>query len=565
MLISLSLGSFIKVNGHSAYNNLLEDQKELESEKEDIHISEPNEIIPLAAYQNIYTKDGWEPNNSKGNASSLGTLISEYSLGLVTGGTLHDSGPNWQTNIEDRDVDYYYFKTTEPYNFKVELKNIPANCDYDIKLYEKGKTWIFFNTYTQVGYSNLGSNSDEIINRYYNVKTKESYSYLPEGEYVIEIYSYRGCSSQRYGLHIGFSGLDDEYEINDTMLTAYQIPSTSSGSSSFNLDIKGTIDRVDDVDYYKFTPSKDNAQVTITLNSPASNYKYKLALYQNSTLITSSYSSNVISDAYTNVQLTKGNTYYIKVYSESAHSTKFKYTLNIKGSNFDTVYNFKDTNNNWIGNGILWTYNESASTTNGYTARKRYSSSESYLYLTKKVYLYNFDALNLGRAIGALEKTVEILEENHTFLGTLGYDSWFAVGGAAYDKIMKYLTGSSGTMFYVGLAYTSYKFFAKYTMTEYEINLLSYFCEQMRMVANNPQSYRIEIDVYKRYGSNEEYIYLKFSNSNDIFAPSTYFDDVYTNYVVYGNLSYINLSQHIDNLNEYIFNTNHYYKNNFGV
>lgn len=119
MLISLSLGSFIKVNGHSAYNNLLEDQKELESEKEDIHISEPNEIIPLAAYQNIYTKDGWEPNNSKGNASSLGTLISEYSLGLATGGTLHDSGPNWQTNIEDRDVDYYYFKTTEPYNFKV--------------------------------------------------------------------------------------------------------------------------------------------------------------------------------------------------------------------------------------------------------------------------------------------------------------------------------------------------------------------------------------------------------------------------------------------------------------
>lgn len=51
MLISLSLGSFIKVNGHSAYNNLLEDQKELESEKEDIHISEPNEIIPLAAYK----------------------------------------------------------------------------------------------------------------------------------------------------------------------------------------------------------------------------------------------------------------------------------------------------------------------------------------------------------------------------------------------------------------------------------------------------------------------------------------------------------------------------------
>lgn len=443
------------------------------------------------------------------------------------------------------------------------MRNIPANNDYDIELYQvKRRIWPLSDIYILIASSKRANNADEMMNSC--TIDGVTYSYLPEGEYVIKIYSYKGVSSERYELKISFNGLDDEYENNDTLANAYPLPNSIYHTYDyriFDTTIKGTIDRVDDVDYYKFTLTKDAAEIQITLDNIASNYIYELSLYRGGTLLAIGTPGAI---QQTIVQQLKGGyTYYIKVHSNlGAHSTKYKYTLKIKGIEFSNQLNFKDSSNNYISNGIVWTYDEAASTySDGYKALYRYSSSESYLYLYQKIYLYNFNIADLGYAIGALDKTIDILESNHNFLGTMGWDSWVSVGTFAYESIKKVYVNPYKFAVYLG--YTTFRFFGEYTMTEYKINLLRYFSDRIKSVLDYHNYYRIEIEVYKRHGSNDEYIYIKFNGKADSFANPVYFDNVYSNYLVKGTLSYIGPDDNQYYLNKYIFDTDHNYKNNF--
>lgn len=520
-------------------------------------------VNPQAKYTSVHVKDGYESNDSLGKASNLGVLVSDYALGIYTSGTIHDTGPNYQTDRNHRDVDYFEFTTQEPYKFQVQLTNIPEGCDYDIVLYVKTKTWLVFNKYTQVGSSKRGSNYNELIDSYHNQDTGEFYDYLPEGTYVIEIYSYKGVSSQRYGLRVGFNGLPDDYEENNTKSSAYQynLPSLSS----YNTSLQGTIDRNDDVDWFVITPPKYNSRITINLRSPASNYKYKMELYNGSTLVTTNYESNVLEDKYTNLQLIHGNTYYIKIYSEgqTTHSTKFKYTLQFSGTNSDSVYNYKNSYGNWIQYGMIWTYDAAASTKNGYSAKKYYSLNESYLYMTEKIYLYNMNPIDIGRAMGAFDKLIEILETRPSYLETLKEDLWTSVGTGVFDFIMKKSLDFNPYTLAIQLGYTTYEFYANDTLSQYEVNLYSYMSEQLKKVANDIDNYRIEIEVYTRAGSNDKYIYLNFINNDDLYAPDFFADTIYSNQIVYGNISYINSATNTSYINKYLFNANNKYKNNF--
>lgn len=516
-----------------------------------------------ASYQNVYTKDAYEDNNSKGNASNLGTFVSDYALGVSTGGTIHDTGPDYLTNRDDRDIDYYEFTTQEPYVYQIRLSNIPANCDYDIKLYVKTKTFIFFNKYTQVAYSAFGGTSNELMDSYNNNETGESYDYLPEGKYVVEIYSFKGCSSNSYSLSFSFRGLDDDYEINDTKNSAYQY--SLPNSETYNTSLQGTIDRNDDVDWFLISPQSYNSRISITLRSPASNYKYRMELYNGNNFVSSNFSSDVIEDKYTNLQLIYGNTYYIKIYSpnNSTHSTKFKYTLSFSGTNSNTTYNYKDNNGNWNQYGMIWTYDQEASTNNGYTAKKYYSYNESYLYMTEKIYLYNFNAVDIGRAIGAYDKLIELLDERPNFLQTIGEDIWISVGTGAFDYIMKKKVDFNPNTFYIKLGYTVYKFVAQETLSQYQLNLYNYMSSKLNDVTQDTNHYRIEIEIYSRAGSTDKYIYVRFINNNDLYVPDFFPDTIYTNEIVYGNITYLNSTLNSDYVNNYLFNSNHNYKNNF--
>lgn len=513
-------------------------------------------------YQNIYSKDGYENNNSKDNASDFGVLFSEYALGLYCGSTIHDVGPNYATDEDDRDIDFYEFTTQEPYYFQIDLIDIPTGCDYDIKMYVKTKIMIFFDVYTEVASSTNGGSSSELINSYENSETNENFDYLPEGTYVLEVYSYNGCSSQEYCIHIGFNGLDDTYETNDTSNYAYyyNLPSSSIYATS----IQGTIDKNDDVDWFEINPPSCNSRITINLHSPASNYKYNMEFYNGTSLMTSNYSSNAIEDEYADLQLIEGNTYYIKIYSsnQAIHSTKFEYTLSFSGTNSNDTYSFKDYNGNWNQYGMIWTYDQIASTNNGYTAKKYYSYSESYLYMIEKIYLYNFNAFDIVRAMGAYEKLIDIINQSPNYLSTINENVWYTVGEAVWEAILKHTITLSPVEIIVQLGYTSFKFICDGNLDQYQINLYNYMATQLREVANNVDNYRIEIEIYSRAGSTDEYIYISFLDDNELYAPAFFSDTIYTNEIVYGNISYID-TQNYDYVNEYLFNENHNFKNNF--
>ena len=521
-------------------------------------------VSTLASYQSIYEKDSYEKNNSKGNAANLGTLYSEYNLGMWTGGTIHDTGKNYSTDSDDRDVDYYEFTIEESYEYIIELTNIPTGCDYDIKLYHKKKTLLLFNNYVQVDASAKGSNSDEVLNEYNNDEDEEYYNYLPKGTYVIEVYSYRGCSSQRYSLHIGFRGLDDDYEENDTQSNPYTLNLPSS--SSYSTEIKATIDKNNDEDWYKIVPPSYNSTLTVNLHSPASNYKYNLELYRGSSKITNGFSSNVIDDQYTNIQLIQGMTYYVRVYAknEDVHSTDFKYTLTFSGTNSNVTYNYKNSSGNWNQYGMIWEYDMDASTNSeGYVAKKYFSYNESYLYMTQKIYLYNFNAIDLYYSIGAYKKLLEKLEDNPTFLEDLGIGAITMVGTSAVEYIVKGVFELDPRLFVIELAGTAFKIVSDITLTEYQKNLYSYMFNNLENVVNDINNYRIEIEIYSRPLSEDKYIYVNFVNNDDVYAPNFFVDTIYTNEIVYGNISYLSETQNTKYVNDYIFNDQNNFKNNF--
>lgn len=521
-------------------------------------------ISTLASYKSIYEKDSYENNNSKGNATDLGTLYSEYNLGLWTGGTIHDTGKNYNTDSDDRDVDYYKFTIEEPYEYIIELKNIPFGCDYDIKLYHKKKTLLVFNDYVQVASSAKGSNYDEVLNDYSNDDDKEYYDYLPKGTYIIEVFSYRGCSSQNYALHIGFRGLDDAYEENDTQSNSYNLnlPTTSS----YSTEVKATIDKNNDEDWYKIVPHSYNSTLTVNLHSPASNYKYDLALYMGSSKITSGFSSDACEDQYTNIQLIYGMTYYVRVYAKNddVHSTNLEYTLTFRGTNSNVLYNYKNSSGSWNQYGMIWEYDIDASTnSDGYVAKKYYSYNESYLYMTKKIYLYNFNAAELNKAIGAYRKLVEKLEDEPGFLKSLGNEIKGMVGTGVADFIIKKTCDFDPCLFFLELAGTSFKIVSDVTLTEYQINIYNYMADNLEMVVNDIEHYRIEIEIYSRPMSEEKYIYINFVNNDDLYAPNFLTDTIYTNEIVCGNISYLNETQNTEYVNGYIFNDQNNFKNNF--
>lgn len=117
-----------------------------------------------------YTLDQFEPNDSFSTAVSI-------QAPKTIQGTIH--------TVNDKD--YYRLTIPDMSGITITLENIPASCDYELKLFNSSKKMISSST--------NGAGKDEVI-----------YTTLTSGTYYIWVHSYAGASSTNYKLTV--SALD---------------------------------------------------------------------------------------------------------------------------------------------------------------------------------------------------------------------------------------------------------------------------------------------------------------------------------------------------------------------
>ncbi len=112
-----------------------------------------------------YNSDSYEPNNTMSAATYLSSSTSLYA-------TIHNS----------TDVDYYRLVITTPRSVSISLSNIPANCDYDLELWDSSHV---------IARSLNGGTSVETIN-----------TTLSVGTYYIRVFPHSGYSGATYRLTV---------------------------------------------------------------------------------------------------------------------------------------------------------------------------------------------------------------------------------------------------------------------------------------------------------------------------------------------------------------------------
>ena len=232
------------------------------------------------------SKNEGEPNNSMGSALTVNsddTVI----------GTLSSAS----------DVDWFKVKFSSNGVANFWLGNVPANCNYQLELYNTSGT--------NIAGSYNGDGQQELISLY-NVSANTWY--------YVKIYSAKGSSTtSSYTFRTKWYPPKDSYESNDTFASATSLTLNSSKTA--------TINHPDDVDFYKFTISGEN-YVDVLLSGIPSGCVYDMAVYNgrdDSYLLTTVTGSGTTRE-YT-ATLNSG-TYYVKIYSrnQSTYGSS-KYTI----------------------------------------------------------------------------------------------------------------------------------------------------------------------------------------------------------------------------------------------
>ena len=120
--------------------------------------------------KSAYTPDNYEPNNSFSTATAI-TIPNAYFANL------HSMN----------DYDYYVFTLPELSSVNINLKNIPAGCDYELLLFDSSRRLI--------------SSSKNSYNRDESILT-----ILNAGTYYIKVYSYNNVASTNYKLEVFSDG-----------------------------------------------------------------------------------------------------------------------------------------------------------------------------------------------------------------------------------------------------------------------------------------------------------------------------------------------------------------------
>lgn len=153
---------------------------------------------------NHYTVSESESNNTYDTANEIGNYnytFSNYSSGQKPNSYSRDaSGCIGQ----DGDVDFYMFTLYGKADVTITLKDIPSQCDYDVRLYEQGTgRYSDAQIRSEIAYSGRGSNSNELIEKF-----------LYPNTYYIKVYSYRGYGSPLYKLTLNVN-----YQRNDESIS----------------------------------------------------------------------------------------------------------------------------------------------------------------------------------------------------------------------------------------------------------------------------------------------------------------------------------------------------------
>lgn len=232
------------------------------------------------------SKNEGEPNNSMGSALTIN------SDDTVTG-TLSSAS----------DVDWFKVKFSSNGVANFWLGNVPANCNYQLELYNASGT--------NIAGSYNGDGQQELIS-FYGVSANVWY--------YVKIYSAKGSSTtSSYTFRAKWYPPKDSYESNDTFASATSLTLNSSKTA--------TINHPDDVDFYKFTISGEN-YVDVLLSGIPSGCVYDMAVYNgrgDSYLLTTVTGSGTTRE-YT-ATLNSG-TYYVKIYSRNQSTYgSLKYTI----------------------------------------------------------------------------------------------------------------------------------------------------------------------------------------------------------------------------------------------
>lgn len=153
--------------------------------------------------------DNWEHymNESENNdsfANSNDTGIYNYTFSTYESG---DKPTSYYKTVygsigQEGDVDYYKFTLYGKANVTITLGDIPAQCDYDLRLYEQG-TGLFSaaQAINEIGSSTRGSNNSESLTKF-----------LYPNTYYIKVYSCKGYGSPYYnlGLNVSYQRGEDQ-------------------------------------------------------------------------------------------------------------------------------------------------------------------------------------------------------------------------------------------------------------------------------------------------------------------------------------------------------------------
>jgi len=155
---------------------------------------------PIDRWEYTYTEV--EGNNTNYAANDVGIYNYDFSTYQAGDTPLSYNKTIYGAIAQEGDVDYYKFTLYGKANVTITLGDIPAQCDYDLKLYEQG-TGLYSagQVINQIDSSTCGSNTSERIS-----KT------LYPNTYYIQVYSYRGYGSPQYtlGLNVSYQRGQDQ-------------------------------------------------------------------------------------------------------------------------------------------------------------------------------------------------------------------------------------------------------------------------------------------------------------------------------------------------------------------
>lgn len=155
------------------------------------------------------TKDEYESNDSFASATLLSPSFSgtsvPYDYNKTINATLHRNEWLWGLWKREVDEDYYKIQIYGKAKLKINLDNIPQDCDYDLELYE----------FDNVKYCEEDDISLISYSRYTGTYREKIEKDILPNVYFIRVYSYKGFDAQnKYSLNI-----DIDYQYNNESIS----------------------------------------------------------------------------------------------------------------------------------------------------------------------------------------------------------------------------------------------------------------------------------------------------------------------------------------------------------